>query len=594
MSIFRPSLSGFWTDGLSSTLKAYAGATGISGANAAKIDAMLASMTSIAGVAPVALWVGGTDYNAASQLPLVIGDDFTLVGGQAASPTVGTYYARTTTGTKFFRTANPLAAESEWTECLWAWPRFLGNRNNLLATRTDATTEMGPLLYVDPTYEAKTWVTTNGNTATGVNRFPQGNGVPAMDAPRFWSVGVDSDDQQRCMFGNRWQTYQSSPTYNAHAYLRMGGVNDSTTTASKLSSAEFYVMACFDVALTQEQVARIKYTPFAAGVQAKWTTVPGMVFDGDSTTANRWNFSMHQGVQGGAWRNAVDGCNPLGVSDTDMGGDRFSQHYARKADIILTLNLMPENLRYFCYTADPVRDMTVSDPGDTTANWASIGVTENDSDGYYDKMEEFLQEIEAATGASIIFNSYVNGWGSGSIDDETATVAARAAANGWDHVDFDGCPHASYTADDTYAGIVAYGFYTDDDDGSDGNGAGNNLIHQTDAGKLLQAELFAASVAHPYDTDAPQFDGASGRPVVSGTHQDGQTLTCSTGTVLNSPTSYSYQWLKNNVAIGGATTNSYTIVTGDVGSTITCRVTANKTGEKSCSFTSAPVQLVIA
>jgi len=64
-------------------------------------------------------------------------------------------------------------------------------------------------------------------------------------------------------------------------------------------------------------------------------------------------------------------------------------------------------------------------------------------------------------------------------------------------------------------------------------------------------------------------------PVVSGTASTGSTLSCTTGTWVNSPTSYSYQWQRNNTTnIGGATSSTYLLVSGDVGSTINCRVTA--------------------
>ena len=65
-------------------------------------------------------------------------------------------------------------------------------------------------------------------------------------------------------------------------------------------------------------------------------------------------------------------------------------------------------------------------------------------------------------------------------------------------------------------------------------------------------------------------------PVVSGTPTQGQTLSTTNGTWNYSPTSYSYQWQRNNTTnIGGATSSTYVLTISDVGSTINCRVTAS-------------------
>ena len=64
-------------------------------------------------------------------------------------------------------------------------------------------------------------------------------------------------------------------------------------------------------------------------------------------------------------------------------------------------------------------------------------------------------------------------------------------------------------------------------------------------------------------------------PALSGTAQEGQTLTCSTGTWTGNPTpTYSYQWKRNGSNIGSATNSTYTLVTADVGQSIKCTVTA--------------------
>lgn len=81
-------------------------------------------------------------------------------------------------------------------------------------------------------------------------------------------------------------------------------------------------------------------------------------------------------------------------------------------------------------------------------------------------------------------------------------------------------------------------------------------------------------------------------PAISGTAQAGQTLTVTNGTWAGNAATYTRQWKRGatNVGAGGLT---YVVQAGDVGSTITCTVTAtNSTG--SVSATSAATGTVIA
>lgn len=70
-------------------------------------------------------------------------------------------------------------------------------------------------------------------------------------------------------------------------------------------------------------------------------------------------------------------------------------------------------------------------------------------------------------------------------------------------------------------------------------------------------------------------------PVVSGTAAVGSTLSCTTGTWTNSPTSYTYQWQRDTQGsdpynnIGGATASTYLLVNADIGCHIRCQVTAH-------------------
>lgn len=83
-------------------------------------------------------------------------------------------------------------------------------------------------------------------------------------------------------------------------------------------------------------------------------------------------------------------------------------------------------------------------------------------------------------------------------------------------------------------------------------------------------------------------------PAISGTAQEGQTLTASPGTWTNSPISYAYQWLRGGSAISGATGSTYVPVTADVGSTITVQVIATNAGGASDPAVSAATATVTA
>ena len=81
-------------------------------------------------------------------------------------------------------------------------------------------------------------------------------------------------------------------------------------------------------------------------------------------------------------------------------------------------------------------------------------------------------------------------------------------------------------------------------------------------------------------------------PVVSGTPQVGQTLSCSPGSWSGSmPQTYTYQWQREGTDIGGAT-GTYVVEAADQGHTLTCVVTATNSAGPSSPATSAPTGVV--
>ena len=81
-------------------------------------------------------------------------------------------------------------------------------------------------------------------------------------------------------------------------------------------------------------------------------------------------------------------------------------------------------------------------------------------------------------------------------------------------------------------------------------------------------------------------------PAITGTATEGETLTASTGTWSNSPTSYTYQWYANGVAISGAVASTYVLTAAEIGTTITVKVTAYNEGNAGVTATSAATSTV--
>jgi hypothetical protein len=115
------------------------------------------------------------------------------------------------------------------------------------------------------------------------------------------------------------------------------------------------------------------------------------------------------------------------------------------------------------------------------------------------------------------------------------------------------------------------------------------------AGALVLGAVFgqpgsgrASGTAAPTNTSAP---------TISGTPQEGQTLTASKGTWTGSPTSYAYAWSSCDQngngcsTITGAKADTYTLSKQDVGHTLRVTVTAGNAGG-SAKATSAPTALV--
>ena len=111
------------------------------------------------------------------------------------------------------------------------------------------------------------------------------------------------------------------------------------------------------------------------------------------------------------------------------------------------------------------------------------------------------------------------------------------------------------------------------------------LVTATNAGGSTQASSAATPAVEAVPPPPPPVVPVNTvLPVVSGTAEEGRTLSASTGTWSNSPTSFAYQWEDCNSsgagcsAIGGATASTHALTSSDVGHTLRVVVKATNAG----------------
>ena len=95
----------------------------------------------------------------------------------------------------------------------------------------------------------------------------------------------------------------------------------------------------------------------------------------------------------------------------------------------------------------------------------------------------------------------------------------------------------------------------------------------------------------PVALPAPPVE--TGPPVISGSAEQGQTVSCSTGAWTNGPTSYSYSWQRSASSIAGQTGSTYTLTSADVNQAITCTVVAHNGSGDSAPAASAPIMTIV-
>jgi hypothetical protein len=114
--------------------------------------------------------------------------------------------------------------------------------------------------------------------------------------------------------------------------------------------------------------------------------------------------------------------------------------------------------------------------------------------------------------------------------------------------------------------------------GSPAIDAGGQCLDITQAGSPpLASDQRGSPRGNPCDIGAfeSQPPSASGVPSIVGSAVQGQSLTCVNATWLGDvPLAFSTQWLRDGVAIAGATSNAYVASAADVNQSVSCEITA--------------------
>jgi hypothetical protein len=117
------------------------------------------------------------------------------------------------------------------------------------------------------------------------------------------------------------------------------------------------------------------------------------------------------------------------------------------------------------------------------------------------------------------------------------------------------------------------------------------------AGTAITASVVGVSNPAPL---LPGLTAAAG--TVAGSRNVGSTMTCQHGNWNSTPTSFSYQWLRNGVPIAGASSGPtpttqesfpYTVTTADLSKSIQCQVTASNASGSAVSISASGVNTVI-
>ena len=207
---------------------------------------------------------------------------------------------------------------------------------------------------------------------------------------------------------------------------------------------------------------------------------------------------------------------------------------------------------------------SVTNTGGTVAPGASPGKLAIGGD--YSQSAGTLQAEIAGTGQGTTYD-WLAVAGSVTIDGGTLAIATDPQFS----------PASSDTFDVVTAGATVGGAGFADVTGA--QLSDKTYTVQTVAGPPGKVRL--AFTSPPASSVAPSVSAGDAHP--------GDTISCDPGSWTGSPTSVTFQWLRDGAPIPGATSKDHVVTNADVGASLTCRVTATNSGGSTSADSNAIV-----
>lgn len=535
--------------------RAYQSATGISEDAAAEIDQFLRMLRS-AGVEPALFWVGGDRYGSisGSSARAVIGGTGTVSG------TLGTrtWNSESFTGSQTIRFDNPLRSGSKSRIGLFAGASVADDNTfgELISSGTTGNPR-GPSL-------SAAWSGGNfrvfNQTGSALNQAGFGGYATAGAFLPYLGGAYDGYFTVLCGIGKSLGSRENPLRYygmpqdqfpnnefvNDQAYAVLGATGFS-------GKFHFAVMTADD--LTENQRAyELVSIPRRCGF-GEYGMQTAVAFLGDSITYGYndavWNSDSYSHKAGGQWNR---NCLALLGNATGEGNDAQIQYYEKGARFALDPRTW-NHLFYVCGSGGhyPYSSQVTENP-----------LTQHTLDSIEAWVNEYHDHIAvpaAVTGATVVQMTYIYGCPQKFSSDVDSEIY-RAFADQVTSIQKQVALSAGFAIFDAYAIPQLHqpipAFYDDN-------------IHPNAAGNRLLAQEFAATVANP----GSRIPRSLSRPLITGTAKQGTTLISSRGSWAFTPVTYAYQWMRDATDIPGAAHASYILQSTDIGSHLSCRVTAS-------------------